>query len=123
MNKFLRSGFNGDTGLNSKTSAAAFKVAAFAIVLLVAGCFCVGSAFGQTQTIASGATKNASTITGGAGVTITIAAGGTLNMDVSNNFASIITTGAGTSSITGSGILTTGAITLNPGHRNFYFDN
>jgi hypothetical protein len=66
-------------------------------------------------TIPSGTITNASTIP--AGNTITIQAGGSLNMDVARTFASITTTGVGTSSISGTGLLTvTNAVTIGNGN-------
>src|ERR1035437_7323327 len=71
---------------------------------IIAGLFFVSRALGQTTTITSPNTVNASTIP--VNNAIIINAGGTLNMDAANTFASITTANAGTSTISGTGTLT-----------------
>ena len=67
----------------------------------------------STYTILSGSTINASAIP--VGVNVIINGGGTLNMDVDRSFFSVSTANGGSSAIYGSGILTTGDITINSG--------
>src|ERR1035437_1158635 len=78
---------------------------------IIAGLFFVSGALGQTTTITSPNTVNASTIP--VNNAIIINAGGTLNIDAANTFASITTANAGTSTISGTGTLTvTGNVSI-----------
>jgi hypothetical protein len=89
------------------------KFGVLAVAVVIANLFFASAAWGLT-TITSGNTVNASTIP--VNDTVVINAGGTLNMDVSKTFASISTANGGTSSITGSGTVTTGTLTLSAGN-------
>ncbi|WP_276501189.1 beta strand repeat-containing protein [Terrimonas pollutisoli] len=83
------------------------------VSLLFAGVLFTATSFAQT-TINNGQTVAASNIT--ANTAIIINAGGTLDMDVSKSFTTLTTANAGTSAISGTGVLTLNTVTIAGGN-------